>query len=554
MISRVFRYCLVLVAVMTLSLLFVCSARNDFGLGRTMELVVNMMRELTTQYVEPIDSDKLMQGAADGMVEMLDPYTEFIPESEMKSFELMTTGEYGGIGSLIRQKGDWVRIAQPYKGSPADKAGLKIGDKIVSINGKSAEGFTVEDVSSRLKGEAGTSVRLELERLDSTRYKAKIERERIAIPSIPYWGYLSDSVAYIRHTDFTDGCYDAMRSILEPMLSDGHLKGLVLDYRSNGGGVMQEAVKILSMFLPKGTEVVSTKGREASSERSYTTPFEPILPNLPLVVLINGSSASAAEIVAGALQDLDRAVVIGQRSFGKGLVQSPVPIGYNAILKLTTAKYYIPSGRCIQAIDYSHSQSGDVHSVPDSLITEFTTLSGRKVYDGGGVMPDVRLEPQYVSRFAVTLYALGFIEDFVDEYMVKNPNQIVDVKGFSITDADFDDFCRFIATKEVSYESETRRALKILQRAADDDRYTELSKRFKELEAEIEDDTATNLQTYRSEIISSINSNIVLRHHYSEGVVEHSLKDDSEIKCAQELVLEPSRMEEILKHQDTKSR
>ena len=384
---RKYRYLLTAAAAVGAAGLLTFAARNDFGLGRNMEIAVNMMRELSLNYVDPVDPDRLMEGAAAGMVSDLDPYTEYIPEEGMQDFELLTTGKYGGIGSLIRQKDDYVRIAQPYQGSPADKAGLKIGDKILSIDGKDAKGFTTEQVSSRLKGEPGSKVKVTVEHLDGTQQTAAIRRERIAIPGVPYAGWVADGIGYIRHSDFTEGCYEEMRAAIERLRTERPLKGLVLDYRSNGGGIMQEAVKILGMFVPKGTEVVSTKGRSEDSKQVFRTDTEPILADLPLTVLINGSSASAAEIVAGALQDLDRAVLIGQRSFGKGLVQSPRPLGYNAMLKLTTAKYYIPSGRCIQAIDYSHSQEGSVRVIPDSLISEFSTKAGRKVYDG--VHPDV---------------------------------------------------------------------------------------------------------------------------------------------------------------------
>ena len=334
---RKYRYLLTAAAAVGAAGLLTFAARNDFGLGRNMEITVNMMRELSLGYVDPVDPDRLMEGAAAGMVSDLDPYTEYIPEEGMQDFELLTTGKYGGIGSLIRQKDDYVRIAQPYQGSPADKAGLKIGDKILSIDGKDAKGFTTEQVSSRLKGEPGSKVRVTVEHLDGTQQTATIRRERIAIPGVPYAGWVADGIGYIRHGDFTEGCYEEMRAAIERLRAEKPLKGLVLDYRSNGGGIMQEAVKILGMFVPKGTEVVSTKGRSEDSKQVFRTDAEPILSDLPLAVLINGNSASAAEIVAGALQDLDRAVLIGQRSFGKGLVQSTRPLGYNAMLKLTTA-------------------------------------------------------------------------------------------------------------------------------------------------------------------------------------------------------------------------
>ena len=297
--------------------------------------------------------------------------------------------------------------------------------------------------------------------------------------------------------------------------------------------------------------MVSTKGRTDSSKQVYRTESEPILPDLPLAVLINGNSASAAEIVSGALQDLDRAVLIGQRSFGKGLVQSTRPLGYNTMVKLTTAKYYIPSGRCIQAIDYSHSQEGDVRTVPDSLIREFTTRAGRKVYDGGGVMPDIRTEPQYISRFAMTLYALGFIEDFGDEYMRRHAGERIDAKNFAITEADYDAFRAFMQDKKVPYESDTRRALKSLKKASEDDRFEELTRRFEELEAELRDDTQTNLETYRAQIVESIENDIVLRHAYTAGVIEHSLPGDEEVRRAVEVLRDREEYNRITTMLDT---
>ncbi|MDE5621424.1 MAG: S41 family peptidase, partial [Alistipes sp.] len=492
-----------------------------------------------------------VQGAAEGKVRALDPNKELIPEEGMSDFELLTTGKYGGIGALIRQKEDYVRIAQPYEGSPADRAGLKIGDMILAIDGTDAKGFTTEQVSSRLKGEPGSKVRVTVRHLDGTEQTETIRRERIAIPGIPYAGWLDEGIGYIRHSDFTEGCYEEMRTAIERLRAEGELRGLVLDYRSNGGGIMQEAVKILGLFVPKGTEVLSTKGRTEESKQSYRTETEPLLPDLPLAVLVNGNSASASEIVAGALQDLDRAVLVGQRSFGKGLVQSSRPLGYNAMLKLTTAKYYIPSGRCIQAIDYSHSQQGSVRTVPDSLISEFSTRAGRKVYDGGGIMPDIHTEAEYISRFAATLYALGFIEDFGDEYTRRNPTLAGDPVRFSITEADYADFAEFMKDKEVPYESDTRRALKALQKAAESDRFSELKERFGELEAELGDDTQTNLETYRRQIVESIESDIIQRHAYTSGVIAHSLLADKEVHRAVEALRDTAEYRRITTEQDT---
>ena len=526
------------------------ASHNDFGLGRNMEITVNMMRELSLGYVDPIDPDRLMEGAAAGMVSDLDPYTEYISEEGMSDFELLTTGKYGGVGALIRKKGDWVVIAQPYQGTPSDRAGLRIGDRILEIDGRDARGFTTEEVSSRLKGEPGSRVKVTVLHLDSTRQTVTLRRERIAIPGVPYAGWAADGIGYIRHSDFTEGCYEEMRAAVERLRAEGGLKGLILDYRSNGGGIMQEAVKILSMFVPKGTAVVTTKGR--NERQDYRTESEPILPDLPLAVLVNGNTASASEIVAGALQDLDRAVLIGQRSFGKGLVQTTRPLGYNTMLKLTTAKYYIPSGRCIQAIDYSHSQEGSVRVVPDSLVSEFTTRAGRKVYDGGGIMPDIVTEPEYISRFAATLYALGFIEDFGDDYTRRHPGQRIDLRTFSITDADYADFVEFMQDKEVPYESDTRRALKALKKAAEDDRFAELKERFERVEAELKDDTRTNLETYREQVVDAINNDIVLRHGYTAGVIEHALPGDREVTEAVAVLRDSAEYARITREQDTR--
>lgn len=528
------------------------AVRNDFGLGRNMEITVNMMRALSLEYVDEIDPDRLMEGAAAGMVRDLDPYTEYIPEESVQDFEFLTTGKYGGIGSLIRKKGDYVIIAQPYRNAPADRAGLKIGDRILEIDGVPAKGFTTDQVSSRLKGEAGSKVCVTVESLDGAQRRVEIVRERISVPGVPYAGWAAEGIGFIRHSDFTEGCYEEMRSAIDRLRAEGELKGLILDYRSNGGGIMQEAVRILSMFVPKGTEVVSTKGRGEDANRSYRTASEPILPDLPLVLLVNGSTASAAEIVSGALQDLDRAVLIGQRTFGKGLVQSTRPLGYNAMLKLTTAKYYIPSGRCIQAIDYSLSQEGAVRAVPDSLVSEFETRAGRKVYDGGGIMPDIQTGQEYVSRFAMTLYALGFIEDFCDEYMRRHAGEEIDIRSFAITDADYEEFRTFMQDKQVPYESDTRRALRTLKKAAEEDRFDDMSVRFEQMEAELKDDTRANLETYREQIARSIENDIVLRHGYAEGVIEHSLAGDREVAEAVKILADPAGYMHITTEQDTR--
>ena len=531
------------------------ATKQDFGLGRNMEIMVNLMRELSLQYVDEVAPDKLMKDGAAGMVRNLDPYTTYMSESEMNDFEVLATGKYGGIGATIRMKRDssGVVIAQPYKGSPSDKAGLKIGDRFVSIDGEDMTKATSQEISSKLKGTPGTKVKLSVERVMSGKVEEfEIERARIAIPGVPYAGYVSEGVGYIRHSDFTDGCYDEMRAAVERLRSEGELKGLILDYRDNGGGSLPEAVKILSMFVPKDSKVVTMKGRTERSKREYITETTPVLPDVPMVALINGNSASASEIVCGALQDMDRAVLMGQRSFGKGLVQSLMPLGYNAYAKITTAKYYIPSGRCVQRINYSAHDGSNKEIIPDSLIREFTTRNGRKVYDGKGLMPDVKVEPEYISSFAMILYNLGYIEDFLDGYMRRNPNLKVDNRSFSISDRDYEEFVKFMADKDVPYESRTRIALESLKKISKEERYdTGFAEDLKQIETKLKDQTADNLRHYKAEVKDLINSDVVMRHNYFEGVVEHNLVSDSTVMKAVELLGDQERYRKILSEQHT---
>ncbi|MFI3286687.1 MAG: S41 family peptidase [Rikenellaceae bacterium] len=527
-------------AIAALSLLSICAIRNDFGLSRNIEIMVNLMREISENYVDEVDPDLLLEYAAEGISRRLDPYTEYLPEEEMTSFEILTTGKYGGIGSLIRQDSDYVMIAQPYQNSPADKAGLIIGDRIVAIDGESAKGFTTEQVSSKLKGTPNSDVTLTVRRLITGQDEdIVIRRERISIPGIPYYGFVgdpADSIGYIQHSDFTAGVAKDMRAAIVEMQKQG-LKGLILDYRNNGGGILQEAVDVVSLFTPRGTEVVKIKGRRDSM--IYRTTLKPLSEEIPLVVLINENSASAAEIVSGSLQDLDRAVLIGQKSFGKGLVQSPRPVGYNSYVKLTTSKYYIPSGRCIQELDYSdHSSMGKVVKVADSLRHEFTTQGGRKVYDGGGITPDEELKEEYMSRFAATLYALGHIDRFGDNYFRENHQNQIDIENFSISDSDYEKFKEMLIEEKIEYESSTRGVLKALKEAARTDLYADVAEQIEELEANLKDDTSSNLETYRSDIIESINSNIILRYAYAAGVVQNSICHDDVVARATEILLD----------------
>lgn len=523
--------------------------RRDFELGEATEVLSNIMREFDMGFVDAVPATTLLNAAVRGMTTATDPYSEYLSEESMSAFEIMTTGRYGGVGSLIRKRGDYVIFAQPYKDSPSDRAGIRVGDKILAIDGEDMRGKDISTISTRLKGEPESGVEVVIERnIGGGVDTLNITRKRISIPSVNYAGIIRDGVGYISHNDFIEGSYDEMRRAVELLLKSDSLKGIILDYRSNGGGVMQEAIDIASLFIPRDSRVVSLMGRDSSSLTHFNTRYAPIAEDVPLVVLVSGTSASASEILAGALQDMDRAVVMGDRTYGKGLVQETRYMGYNNYLKYTTARYYIPSGRCIQARNYASMRTdGSVSSVPDSLISEFRTRGGRKVYDGGGILPDVKIEPKYVSRFAVTLYAMGFMEDWADRYMQEHYDEKIDVRTFSIMDSDYEEFCTFISDKDIPYESDTRKALKALEKALEKDLYTEsLGGVVESLKAGLKDDKMSNMQTYRDEIVDALNSDIVLRYAYQQGVAERMAASDNEVDEAIELILDKQRYANIL--------
>jgi len=529
------------------------SQNDDFVIGKNMETLIDMYRDINIFYVDSVDNNQMLQGAADGMTKNLDPYTTFMSEEEAKNFEIMTTGKYGGIGAVVRQKGDYVVIAQPYKGFPADKAGLQIGDKILEVNGVDVKGADVGKVSSMLKGDPGSTLKVKVLKFYTGKEElVTIRREKISIPGIPYFGFVAPGIGYIQHTDFSEGVSGEMRNALMQMKKSGELKGLVIDLRDNGGGILQEAVKIVSLFTPKGTEVVSARGRQARSNETYSTENAPLDLDLPITVLVNGNTASAAEIVSGSLQDLDRAVIMGRRTFGKGLVQITRPMKYGGLLKITVARYYIPSGRCIQALNYTHrNENGGVEAVPDSLIREFRTRGGRAVFDGGGIMPDIRLKPEPVSRFAAILYAKGFIEDFVDTYVKQNPAP-VDPMTFKLPDSAYDDFVAFMQDKDVDYRSETKSLLEQLRaKAKAEQLYSKIKDDIAAMEQHIKDDKQSSLQTYRKEITGMIEDEIVLRGNYAEGVTRRRLQSDPEVAAAVKLLGDPAEYRRILTSQDT---
>ncbi len=539
-----------LAIVLLLALPIKAQQSGGHDLMRNAEILINVMRELDQNYVDIVDADEMMEHFSESLTKWLDPYTEYMSEEESRQFEVMTTGEYGGIGSVIRKKGDGVIIAQPYKGSPADEAGLKIGDRIIAVNGVEVGDESTEWVSKRLKGVPNTSVNITIQSIfDDSIQERIVKRRRISIPAIPYYGFVGgkgSAVGYIRHDDFTSGSAKELRAVAKELL-DGGAKSLILDYRSNGGGIMQEAVDVVSIFTPRSTEVVTTKNRHDST--TYRTQQRPLSTDIPLVVLISGGSASAAEIVAGAIQDLDRGVLIGEQSFGKGLVQSPRPVGYNSYLKLTTSKYYIPSGRCIQAIDYSDHSTSSLKKgrQADSLQSIFNTAGGRVVYDGGGIKPDIEVKGREFSRFARALFYTDALDDYADDFYRRNHSEEISIEEFTLSDEEFALFKSSLDGRDIPYKSATRSAFDALKNSASEDNYSELESIFEELEAKLQDDIPSNVERNREELRNLLEEDIVLRFGYNEGVIRHSLAEDKQVARAIELLLNGEQYSEILK-------
>lgn len=550
------KHILIVGAVVVGGLLLGSAAQsNTYNLGKNIEILVNLFRNLNLFYVDGVEPDKLMDAAAEGMTKVLDPYTTYLSADKMEEFSTMTTGKYGGVGSMIRQRGEWVDFIEPYKGSPADKAGIRPDDRIVEIEGKDAKGMTSQEVSDLLRGDPGSTVRLKVKKFPGEEVvDLRIKRERITIPSIPYYGMVADSVGYIIHNDFTEDCSTALLNAYRDLEAQG-MKALVLDYRGNGGGLLQEAVKILSMFVPKGTEVVSMRSTKSAKEnRTFKTENEPVSLEVPIVVLTNSGSASAAEIVAGALQDTDRAVIVGQRTFGKGLVQSTYPLGYDAFAKITTAKYYLPSGRCVQAIDYAHrNDDGSVASVPDSLVQEFKTLGGRKVYDGGGVVPDVKLEPQYISTFAYVVYGMGHIDDFLTDYCRRHYDElVVEPQKYHFDQAAYEEFIEFMKEKEVPWESEAELRWKEFKKAAEKERWSEsIDTPLAQIDNLFANTTEDNLRLYQREISDIIEEQMVSRYCFNEGGIHHTIPIDTELAKAVEILQNKPLYTEIVTSRDT---
>ena len=529
-------------------LAFLPSDKDFFEISKNLDVFTSLFKELNIYYVDETKPGDLMKTGIDAMLESLDPYTNYYPESDIEDYRFMTTGKYGGIGSTIRRKDDFVIISEPYENFPAHKAGLKAGDVILKVDGKEAKGKNSSELSELLKGQPGTEIELLIQRSGASEdLIVKLKREEIKIKSVPYYAMLNDSVGYVNLTSFTRSAGREVKTAILELKEKHGMKKLVFDLRGNPGGLLRESIKIVNFFVKKGQPVVSTKGKVKDWNKVYKTLDKPIDLDMPVVVLINENSASASEIVSGSLQDLDRAVVVGQRSFGKGLVQTTRPLTYNSKLKLTTAKYYTPSGRCIQAIDYSHrDKNGRVHKMPDSLITEYKTANGRSVFDGAGVTPDTTLEAEYLSSVAVALIRKNQIFDFVTHYVMGHET-IDSVKNFKLADSDWTGFMSFIEGQEFDFETSSDKAIEKLEKSFKNDKYDEL---FKEdiaaLHKKLDEKKKSDFKKYRGEITQLIEREIVTRYYYQKGKMEYSLQDDKDLEMALNIMAQPKLYKSLL--------
>lgn len=519
-----------------------------FEIAKNLDIFTTVYRELNNFYVDETDPGKLMKTAIDEMLKSLDPYTNYIPESEIEDFKFMTTGQYGGIGAVITKRDNFVYISEPYEGFPAQKSGLMAGDKILKIDGVDAKGKTTEEVSKVLKGQPNTEVQLLIERpYTNESFEVSFKRQKISVKSVPYFAYIEEGIGYLKLRSFTRNCSKDVKNAIVDLQRDGDLNGLILDLRNNPGGLLNESVDIVNLFVKKGQEVVSTRGKIDSWDKVYNANKEPLNLDVPLVVLINQSSASASEIVSGAVQDLDRGVVIGQRSYGKGLVQQTRKLSYNSQLKLTVAKYYIPSGRCIQALDYSNrNKDGSVGKISDSLMTAFKTKNGRIVFDGGGIKPDVEVEDEGVSNLIFSLVRERLIFDYATLYRHQNKSLLFDSTA-CISEEGFGLFTEFLSDKSYDYKTETEKAFENLKKKSEKESYYDLIKEeydllFSEFELNKKNDLNRNKETIK-EILSG---EIVSRYSFQEGRIKSSLNFDPDVKKALEILSDPSLYKEIL--------
>jgi len=542
------KYILLLFVGLTASLSFAQTDEDNtnFEILKNLELFEAVYKNVDLYYVDESNPGELMRTAIDAMLAELDPYTNYIPESKMEDYKLMTTGQYGGIGAVIRLIGDNVGVVDPYEGFPAHKAGLIAGDEFIEIDGKNVEGLSTSEVSTKLKGQPGKEITVKIKRGEAIK-TFTFNREEVKISAVPYSGMVSDKVGYIKLNSFTKTAAKDVFDAFTKLKKDHHMEQLIFDLRGNGGGLLVQSAQIVNYFVDKGSDIVSIKGRISSDNKTYTAKANPLDNQIPIVVLIDGGSASASEIVSGSLQDLDRAVIVGKTSFGKGLVQRPMDLTYNAKIKVTIAKYYTPSGRCIQKLDYSTKKLGEkAGEVDESTISTFKTKNGRTVKDGRGVEPDVTIENKSFSRLTATLVRNDLIFNFATDYRVKNET-VANAKSYKFTDAEYIEFTSYVLSQEFDYTTASSEYMKRLKEVAEDEGYYEDSKQnFDELLEFYKPSKERDLIKFKDEIKSLLEDEIIGRYHYQTGRIQHALLDDSYILEAIKILNDSERYHQIL--------
>tara|TARA_B110000037_G_scaffold59264_1_gene72441 strand:+ start:1239 stop:2846 length:1608 start_codon:yes stop_codon:yes gene_type:complete len=518
----------------------------DFEILKNLELFELVYKQVDLNYVDEPNPGALMKAAIDAMLYELDPYTTYIPESRIEDYKLMSTGQYGGIGAIIRQQNEVVMVVDPHEGFPAQKAGLLAGDVILEVNGKSVENLASSEVSEKLKGKPGTEVTLKVDRA-GTPITVKIVREEIKFSPVPYYGMVSEDVGYIKLSSFTKTASQDVKSAYQDLEDKQGMKKLIFDLRGNGGGLVIEAVKIVNIFVEQGTEIVSIKGRDVEVNKTYTARERPMALQTRLVVLVDENSASASELVSGALQDLDRAVIIGQTSFGKGLVQRPLDLKYNAKLKVTIAKYYTPSGRCIQKLDYSNRTVGDnVDEISDSLLTKFTTKNGRTIVDGRGVEPDLRTPDKEYSVLTGTIVLRNLLFNFATNFQRTHEN-IPAPQEFKITDEIYQDFSNYVLEQDFEYTTASLQLMEQLEDATkDEDTYSDAQAEFEALMKKLEPSKKNDLIKYKRELIPLLEDELIGRYYYQKGRIQHGLVQDEFILEGIEILNDLPRYKKVL--------
>ena len=538
---------LIAVVILCGTMILPARAQNDFEIAKNVDIFISILRELNAKYADEISPGELTNTAIDAMLESLDPYTIYYTENEIEDVKMITSGQYGGIGALIQQYGkDKVAISEIYEDCPAQKSGVLAGDIITKVDGKSTAGKNSTDISSAMRGQPGTTVTLEVFRPSKNKtLNFSITREEITLPNIPYYGMLDNTVGYIKLDQFTDKAGKEVRDAFTDLKGQG-MTALILDLRNNGGGLLQEAVKIMNIFVEQGNVIVYTKGKIEDQNHIFRTPAHALDKDIPVVVLVNEHSASASEIVAGAFQDLDRGVIVGKKSYGKGLVQNIVPLSFNSSMKLTVSKYYIPSGRCVQKIEYFSKDSTKSHVIPDSLAVAFKTQNGRTVYDKGGIEPDVPTPADYISSVLTALIFNNHIFDFANQYHADH-TAIAPADQFVVDEKTFNEFLNFVGNKDYDYTTETEEVMKDLKEAAEYDNYFEkIEPLYRQLEEQLEREKRADLQTHKKEICEYLASEIAVRYYYQKGRIINQLSIDPDINTAKEILHDRNRYNSIL--------